>query len=86
MIADIIHGENFDIGIDDILEIHQKCNRTIEQQLTKIHEYEPFPNIQGDSQFREAVNRYLAQGKIVKRYKCMIVDRVEEGARDVLIL
>lgn len=77
MIADIIHGENFDVSISDILEIRKKCNRTIDEQLAKIHEFEPHPNIQGESQFQEAIDEYLAQGKIVKRYKCMIVDHVE---------
>ena len=77
MIADIIHGENFDITIDDILDIRRKCNRTIDEQLAKVNDFEPRPNIQGESQFQESIDDYLAQGRIVKRYKGMIVDHAE---------
>ena len=76
MITDIIHGEYFDITIDDILDIRRKCNHTIGVQLTKIHDFEPHHDIQGESQCQDAIDEYLAQGKIVKRYKCMIVDHV----------
>lgn len=78
MIADIIHGENFDITFSDVLEFRRKCNHTIDEQLAKVHDFEPRPNIQGESQFQDAIDEYLAQGKIVKRYKCMIVDHAEE--------
>jgi len=77
MIADIIHGESFDVSISDILEIRRKCNHTIDEQLAKIHEFEPHLNIQGESQFQDSIDDYLAQGRIVKRYKCMIVDHAE---------
>ena len=78
MIADIIHGENFDVSISDILEIRKKCNKTIEEQMAKIHEFEPHSSTQGESQFQQAIDEYLAQGNIVKRYKGMIVAHVEE--------
>lgn len=77
MIADIIHGEIFDITFTDVLEFRRKCNKTIDEQLAKVHDFEPHPNIQGESQFQDAIDEYLAQGKIVKRYPCMIVDHVE---------
>lgn len=55
-----------------------KCNTTMETQRTKIYDYEKSSTIQGESQFQQAIDEYLAQGNFVKRYNIMIVSLDDE--------